>query len=209
MKFWRGGIHGLSMLLASIAGFAEYALTGMVVVSTYSKPRNWELKVIGRHRSYFVVIAWLFGVTGCASAEDKDLGPILYDSEAQLDKADIELFEEGLGYVAGFEGLSGRVIQIITLVADDMQTNHSSECGESPIPNHLFFFKDDGQLTRVISVRRSVPDATNQIREYFDESGEKKIVLPFSRGARILPGCAIEYVFDNETKQLEFRQFHR
>ena len=209
MEFWRGGIHGLSMLLASIAGFAEYALTGMVVVSTYSKPRNWELKVTGRHRSYFVVIAWLFGMTGCASTQDKDFAPVIYESEAQLDDRDIQIYEGSLGYLVGFEGISGRVVDIMTLVADDMKESFPNECGQIPIPNHLFFFKEEGQLTRVITVRRSVPDATNQIREYFDESGEKKIVLPFSRGARILPGCAIEYVFDNETKQLEFRQFHR
>ncbi|MEM8771253.1 MAG: hypothetical protein AAGD92_06360 [Pseudomonadota bacterium] len=165
--------------------------------------------MIIRNRSYLAVIAWLLGVTGCASAQDKDVGPILYESEGQLDKADLELFEGGLGYVASFEGISGRVIQIITLVANDMVSRHSNECGDSPISNHHFFFKDDGQLTRIITVRRSVPDATNQLREYFDDSGEKKIVLPLSRGARILPGCGVEYVFDNETKELEFLQFHR
>lgn len=106
--------------------------------------------------------------------------------------------------VQGYDGISGRIIGYLLLAAEDMKQNHGRRCGNTPLNDHVFFYKEFNDFVKIQTAPRFVPD--KEIYEPPVEEGYYRIdigdFIGWAERAHSLPGCEIQYEIRKEDKDL-------
>lgn len=151
-----------------------------------------------------VIVAIL---SGCVSSTDDKRADGLLPTVQELDERiidDITNKYSGSG-AYGYDGISGRILEIIMIVNHEMLDKHAERCKAEPMTRHLFFYKEFDDVVRVQTAPRFVPD--DRPTPPLPPSGYRYIytrdLFPnFPAGAYGLDGCEIQFVIDKQTKEI-------
>lgn len=156
--------------------------------------------------SFYLIVAAI--LASCATPAER-LGE--RPTVQQLDEWGIQSMTETRARtgVQGYDGISGRIMELLLVVADDMAKRHQTaeraqdHCGENPIPNHAFFYKEESEVLRVQTAPRWVPD---QAPLPPPPDGYRNIymsdIADVPKNSVLAAGCEIQYVIDKSTKQI-------
>lgn len=136
--------------------------------------------------------------------ETDEFGNRLNWTDWELDNDQIKLLTSSNTVVYQFSGISGRIVNYISLLNDDVKHRFGKDCGEDFISSHLFFYKESASGLSVVALSRMTPDPNVRIREFTNDAGEVLTDIVLVPGARSLEGCNLEYFIDPQTNEIRY-----
>lgn len=144
-----------------------------------------------------------FWLVSCVSASD---GAKVLPSLQELDEWLIDELTNTRARtgVQGYEGISGRLMELLLLVSTEMAERHGERCSDNPLTDHIFYYQEEDDVLRVQTAPRDVPD--DRPPPPPPPEGFKHIytsdLFDFPENAYELDGCEIQFVIDKKTKQI-------
>jgi len=150
-----------------------------------------------------------FALTGCTTIVRKDWSLEPLPTEKELDeKVILKLSDTQINTgVQGYNGISGRMLELLLVAYAEMIENHADRCESEPLTRHLFFYNEHDEKIEVGIMPRSIPDRwlPPNDPDLFDE----RYVFDFIPNSRGLDGCEILFVIDKKTKRVISTQIIR
>jgi hypothetical protein len=161
-----------------------------------------------------IFIFTILSISGCAAVNSDRSRLSALTSLSAIDAEIIAVMtkeNKGSG-TKDYEGISGRVLELLLVAYQEMSNKYSDRCESEPLTRHLFFYKEKGDVIYVQTVPRFVPNdqSISSSPPHGYRSVPTQDLFPnLPVGTYGLDGCEIRFAIDVNTKKLISTQIIR